>query len=531
MSSPTGALSDRRVVGKARFLRLAGYGLEAGLYAVVAGSVLAFGSVHPWAYVPLWCGCLVLAILLAEHVLTARALRRIVGPRRVSFHPTGLWIVLDEEPPYGLRAWSLDLARPSSPTGPLFRCGLAFLALVLLQLLPLPASLAVLVNGRHADSVTHGATGWLSETISVPDTARGLAFLASLLALHAVAGTVLDRRQGRDRFRWFVALLGLVLSLLALAQMASGTELIYWFFRPLEWDGTVSIFGPFVSRNHFGGYMLMVAPLAMGLAVQSVRRYAKRVGERANLRRWLVGVSSPEGTALIYSFACAPAAVAALVASRSRGALLAFVVSLVLAGLGLGGRRRLATWLLPLLFAALAVSWFGAERAFERFSFAVQDVPTRTVVWQDVLRRMNGLWYLGSGFNTFSSAMTRVTAWTLPRGATPWSEPYETSIALPPRTGFLTPVGLPGLQWYREAHNDYIQTLVETGVPGLALALFAIAVLLRSVRGDPWLLAALGGVVLHCVVDFDLQIPAIAVLFVTLAAMPAASSANEPSDP
>lgn len=80
------------------------------------------------------------------------------------------------------------------------------------------------------------------------------------------------------------------------------------------------------------------------------------------------------------------------------------------------------------------------------------------------------------------------------------------------------PATLPGTTWYREAHNDYVQLLVETGLPGLGLALLAAFAALRSARQDPWLLAALTGVLLHEAVDFDLQIPAVSVLFVTLAA-------------
>jgi hypothetical protein len=41
-----------------------------------------------------------------------------------------------------------------------------------------------------------------------------------------------------------------------------------------------------------------------------------------------------------------------------------------------------------------------------------------------------------------------------------------------------------------------------------------------AARRDPWLFAALAGVLMHVVVDFDLQIPAITALFVVLAALP-----------
>ncbi len=86
------------------------------------------------------------------------------------------------------------------------------------------------------------------------------------------------------------------------------------------------------------------------------------------------------------------------------------------------------------------------------------------------------------------------------------------------RLGYRAPGDLPGLAWYREAHSDWVQLLVETGVPGLLVGLWAALAALAAARRDPWLFAALAGVLMHVFVDFDLQIPAIPALFVVLAA-------------
>ena len=65
-----------------------------------------------------------------------------------------------------------------------------------------------------------------------------------------------------------------------------------------------------------------------------------------------------------------------------------------------------------------------------------------------------------------------------------------------------------------------MQLLVETGLPGLLIGLVRRSPCSSAARGDPWLFAALAGVLMHVFVDFDLQIPAIAALFVVLAALP-----------
>jgi hypothetical protein len=61
--------------------------------------------------------------------------------------------------------------------------------------------------------------------------------------------------------------------------------------------------------------------------------------------------------------------------------------------------------------------------------------------------------------------------------------------------------------------------LVEAGIPGLLLALLAAVSLLAGARRDPFLTAALLGVLLHELVEFDLHIPAIAMLFAAVAAL------------
>jgi FkbM family methyltransferase len=71
----------------------------------------------------------------------------------------------------------------------------------------------------------------------------------------------------------------------------------------------------------------------------------------------------------------------------------------------------------------------------------------------------------------------------------------------------------------RGTFADIQQTLVETGIPGLLIALWAAVAALRAVRSDPWLLAAVASVLMHVLVDFDLQISAIPVLLVCLVGM------------
>ena len=88
-----------------------------------------------------------------------------------------------------------------------------------------------------------------------------------------------------------------------------------------------------------------------------------------------------------------------------------------------------------------------------------------------------------------------------------------------------------------EAHNDYVQTLVETGLAGFAIVCGFIGLFYRAslTRIERWrteirsamsLAAIIGvtGILVHSFSDFNLQIPANAALFFALAALATGSS-------
>lgn len=512
----TGTLSDPGLLRLARELRAAAWLSELSLYGLLIASVLAFGGVRPTAYVPMWWATLALVALLVWRAVLVVALRRRIGRTRFAFHPSGLWLVIEDDAPYGLTSWGFDLDRPLLPSAPLLLPGALAVVLALLQVIPLPPALLQRLTGGQAELLRQTPGEWLPVSVAEWNTRLGLVFLLMALGLHAVASSLFDRREARRRLERVLPGLGLLLSAIGLVQMAAGSREIYGLVKPRESDGGLVLFGPFVNRNHFAGYMLLIAPLAVGLLARAFSRYRERLGPRANARRVLVGLQSSEGLGMLYALVPAVACLAGLVASNSRSGLVALVGALAVTGAVQARRRRAVYWALPLALLLTAFSWFGLQRT--RFGRVAGEASGRTLVWKDTLARMDGYWLLGSGLNTFGAAMSRVTLWELPKGATPWREPHEASLAKAPRMGYLAHEFTQGLGWYREAHNDYLQVLVEMGVAGLLLAVWAAWRVLRSLRGRPWLFAAALGLLLQSLVEFSLQLPAVAALFVVVAA-------------
>jgi len=387
--------------------------LEAVLWLVVAGSALGSGAAHAWADSASAVACVGAAGIALARALAVGGLRQRLGPHRVALHASGRWVVIEPHPADRVLGWSIDLAEPALPWGPLLRPGLAFLALALLQRVPIAG-----------------------EPVSADPEAtwRGVAFVLSLLLLHAAAGAAFTDRGARRRFVGMLAGLGAFLSLLVLARVASGMAGIHGLFEPLEGrrpDGLC------VSRNHFGGYMLLVVPIALSLLGDAWAARARRVGDPPDARRSLPRLRSREGRALVWAALPSLLGIAALLASASRAGMLAFVAALALAVAGLRAERRVPAWAVALVIAGMTLTWLALE---------------------------------------------------------------------PPDVGL------------RRAAD---------GVPGLLVASWAGFAVLGAARREPWLFAAFAGALLHAFVDRDLLVPAIAALFVVLAALARAGAPAE----
>jgi O-antigen ligase len=298
-----------------------------------------------------------------------------------------------------------------------------------------------------------------------------------------------------------VACCGLFQAVYGSAEFLSGHQHIFWYEKKYYTDVAT---GTFINRNHFAGYLAMVLPFALILTIR---------GRRSD-RRWSFG----QRLALwIASIGCAVLIWLGVILSQSRAGLgAALVASLMI--LVLGSTARPVRWRVvtfAALIPALFLLWQDVRAPGERFVRIGEDLAApsgRVSVWKASASMVRANPIAGTGLGTFEQAFDLHRA---------------------PRI----------YGRYQHAHNEYLQYLVEGGLVLTSLTLVvAIAVAWRVAnrRAYPhavgWdtgpVFAALAALAFHICVDFNLRIPAIAVLSAVFLGLcfadPRAGSGNHP---
>lgn len=385
-------------------------------------------------------------------------------------------------------------------------------ALVLVQLVPLPPAVLKVVSpgsfSFYNDPLLVPLAAWRPISVSPPDTLRGLAFLAGFSLLSLAVFREMAEGAWRRRLLLTVVGAGVAITAVAFLQAVSPEpRRIYGLWRP-RWDWAV--FGPYVNRNHFAGYLVMAAPLAVGFALEAIARL--RAAWEKRRRGWLL-LGEVEGNAVVRWAAVVMVIVAGLLASQSRGGVSAFafatlaILLLILFGsvLPLTATERRWTALAVVLLVASGVRWIGLGGVFS--AFEVRGVQaSRLDLWRDMLPMVPRFPVFGDGWNAFATAF-------------PW---YQTVWKT---------------DWIGEAHNDYLQALIDGGLVGAVLVAGLLAVVFRGALAraarsplDLGIFGALLGFALHGLVDFNGQIPANAATGIALAAL-AVAPLRDPSHP
>ena len=326
-----------------------------------------------------------------------------------------------------------------------------------------------------AQLLFHG-TAYPHDTVSL-----GLQYFSYAMLCFLACQTLLREVQARSLAMMF-SVYGATLAVFALLQGLSSNGKLYWMRQP-RMGGW--IYGPYVNHNHYAGLMEMLVPIP--LVVSLTRLAPSKV-------RAAAGVTAAVMVGTIFL-------------SGSRGGMLAIVAEFVLlAALLVKQRRSLRTAIRIGLFLAIVMGllvWIGGDELSKRAatmgpSHFELSSDFRSSINRDGLRMFLKRPVLGWGLGTFPIVYPRFRSFY---------------------TNFLV----------NEAHNDYLQLLVEMGWLGfVSMVWFVVTVYARAARkignwtsemsGTVTLTCMLGlsGILVHSAVDFNLEIPANAALFYVL---------------
>lgn len=427
--------------------------LEIVLAVVVVGTALDFGGVQPLAY------------SLMEVILFGALLA-------LAIHQT----------------WQGRLQLRASIWPVLFALWVA------LQMVPLPASL---VRGlepvRFQEALaTQAEAGWL--TLSIYPHATLLLWMRFLgyLTAFVLAVYLFDSRKRSSILVGTLIGIGLFESVYGSAEYVTGSEKIFTYTKQ-DYRGMAT--GTYINHNHYAGLLELTLPFLVGLVFYYFQMWQQNRGKRFSRDRQQ-GAAGFQ--AVVYAFLVI-AILVGLLFSRSRGGILAVLLSLLFIMLLGQLRARRKTWLMG-LFVFLVVAagyglWIGLGPVltrFEQLGLGTQefDIATRLSFSRDALPMVRDYPWTGMGLGNFAIGFRH----------------YQTNWVS---------------YFVDHVHNDYLEFAVETGLIGAALLFLPIfylfirmiiAFLKDARRYRPAILlgciGSVAAILLHSGMDFNLQIPA-----------------------
>ncbi len=382
-----------------------------------------------------------------------------------------------------------------------------FLAVVLLQLVPLPAALVKLLSPAtyrlYAEAAAHtdvSLPAFLPLSVSSQATEmelyRLLAYFATFLL---IVNNIRSPRQIR-RIVVIIVAVGLLESFYGLGEYFSGRHQIFFYKK----QASFSVSGTFVNKNHFAGYMAMVIPLTFGVLFA-------RLEERSqvSLKKLVRLFDEKYMKALLVSLLLF-VMIGAELLSGSRGGAVSFACGMICLSILAHSRRLLRKWAVVVLVLVIVAVGIAVLLGYDLIVARLQTLKElesessfqyRHTVWKDTLSLFRDFPILGSGLGTFVHIFPR----------------YKTSLA--------------ELR-FTHTENDYLQMLAETGIIGSLLVLCGGVIFFYTTlkawkqRQSRWsIILTAGGIsgmfsiVVHSSIDFNLHIPSNAFLFSVIAAL------------
>ncbi len=348
------------------------------------------------------------------------------------------------------------------------------------------------------DPALQPATGLFTISLSPADT---LTALLRLLSYGIIFWLVLQgSRQARraDDAIGTIAVASGLYSAYGVIAVLAGSDSILWFEK-WAYEGVAT--STFVNRNSFATYA------GLGLLCAAAYLFRALVSaefDQRSVRRFIGDLLGGMTPLMMGAFVTIPLNIAALFLTQSRAgitfSLLALVIFVVGLSMRLKARRSLAVSFAALTLAATTYYFMISGAGFvARLDLLIgSDLASnaRVVIYNGTVAKILETPWLGVGYGTFEDV-------------------YRT-IRSPEMGG----------RFFR-AHNTYLENALELGIPAASALALSIALLARralmglrrrrSVFVYGWMAfcatVLVGG---HALVDFSLQMPAIAATFAAI---------------
>jgi O-antigen ligase len=313
--------------------------------------------------------------------------------------------------------------------------------------------------------------------------------------LGGFAAWTIARRGAESVMRLFniLVIIGVLEALLGLVQFFVAPGWIFGYITASRTSGTL------INKNHFSGLMGLLIPVCLGYALIGRLRY----GDWARSYVYVLG-GAFMAVALLFSL--------------SRSGIFSFLITMTILGPLIrikGSEARIGRGMVAglLLLVLAATLWIGVDVIVQRYSTLLLDDDIlirdgRMIVFQDTVRMIAAHpWGVGPGkyqdvfrqFQTFRSDLL-----------------------------------------FDHAHNDYLETTAEFGLPlaillwgGIGLILYRLIrtfLATTSSSNTGILMSCIGsviGILIHSLTDFNLQIPVNAMLFSMFLGIGLATSRSE----
>ncbi len=388
---------------------------------------------------------------------------------------------------------------------------LAATALLVLQLVPLPASWLAMLAPRTSellplwtiDGEAAGLGTWKTLSLMPHETTKSLAMFVSYSLLFIVVIGRVENTADVRRILRVVAVASVLMAVFGLLQFFTSNGRFFWFYEHPYRNTRLHLCGSFINRNHFASFLVLGAgPLAAWLWELAASGTAPRRGARPSLLtrviKWLVAA------ALVV-------VVCAVLRSLSRGGAVALLTAAtVFVAIGWSQRIVDSRSVYGLVGLAVVVvgllSVYGYDEVAGRLDDftqgsidAMDQQEGRRRVWAANAAAVEASWFTGSGAGTHAE---------------------------------ICPVYLPEspIVEYTHAECGYLQVATENGIVGEALLVagiglcgwwcvgcFRSAVSASDVLWFAACAAGLAASVVHSAVDFVWYIPACTSVTVVLA--------------